>query len=401
MANFEISDDPGLNISAVKEVVQSDKVIASLINQYFKIFLSNDQALKNLIENKTKIFVGTEETEIPFDSFLIVASKDLKKVYRVKHKTKTGLVESYDFSAKAKDIEEDAEHRFVSDRDKKNWTSKLDTTGNSGNTTVEIKAASKRESLGSGGNLRIVLGKIEKWYQDFKNICWSGSYEDLIDKPDIPSGDAANLSVTRDDTTNSEKYVPTSEVTFRHGKEIDGIVDKLTVDGKVFVYDFQDGKYGYNTDPARGADTFVPFSRYSDGFNDALQSIEYGGTVSVGKSFSYTAEKNTFFTFTVKLENGSNGAINYETGQTWGPDDAIGTSNSVSTNGEILQKSSWNVEKKGKNNGDYGQTVTGSLKLKKGEYINFSSRTWGYQSDNQGSGSGSYTKVFFGDVAMT
>ena len=48
MANFEISDAPGLNISAVKEVVQSDKVIASLINQYFKIFLSNDQALKNL-----------------------------------------------------------------------------------------------------------------------------------------------------------------------------------------------------------------------------------------------------------------------------------------------------------------------------------------------------------------
>lgn len=34
----------------------------------------------------------------------------------------------------------------------------------------------------------------------------------------------------------------------------------LTANSYNFVFDYQDGKYGYNTDPNRGADTFVPFS---------------------------------------------------------------------------------------------------------------------------------------------
>lgn len=30
-------------------------------------------------------------------------------------------------------------------------------------------------------------------------------------------------------------------------------------DGATIYFDYQNGKYGFNTDPARGADTFVPF----------------------------------------------------------------------------------------------------------------------------------------------
>ena len=34
----------------------------------------------------------------------------------------------------------------------------------------------------------------------------------------------------------------------------------LTANGNKFYFDYKDGKYGYNTDPNRGADTFSPFS---------------------------------------------------------------------------------------------------------------------------------------------
>lgn len=35
----------------------------------------------------------------------------------------------------------------------------------------------------------------------------------------------------------------------------------LTINSNQFYFDYQDGKYGFNTDPNRGADTFNPFSR--------------------------------------------------------------------------------------------------------------------------------------------
>lgn len=35
----------------------------------------------------------------------------------------------------------------------------------------------------------------------------------------------------------------------------------LTANGTNFIFDYQNGKYGYNTNPNRGADTFYPFSQ--------------------------------------------------------------------------------------------------------------------------------------------
>ena len=36
--------------------------------------------------------------------------------------------------------------------------------------------------------------------------------------------------------------------------------NSLVANSNHFYFDYKDGKYGYNTDPNRGADTFVPFS---------------------------------------------------------------------------------------------------------------------------------------------
>ena len=54
------------------------------------------------------------------------------------------------------------------------------------------------------------------------------------------------------------------EVTEQDNKELTEAVneleDELTANGKRIYLDYKDGKYGYNTDAKRGADTFNPFS---------------------------------------------------------------------------------------------------------------------------------------------
>ena len=98
-------------------------------------------------------------------------------------------------------------------------------------------------------------------------------------------------------------------------KTLDG---NLKANGNRFIYDYQNGQYGYNTDPARGADTFHPFNNgatplvpilssdnnnvISDtvnpsfpgwhAFNTSLMTPAIGGTY-----YGYNFEKKTLVNF--------------------------------------------------------------------------------------------------------
>ena len=70
------------------------------------------------------------------------------------------------------------------------------------------------------------------------------------------------------------------------GKEL---INKLTFpDGTDFYLDIKDGERGYNSDPARGADTFSPFSNYN------VKASAAGRTASgsSGSSISITVPKS-------------------------------------------------------------------------------------------------------------
>lgn len=47
-----------------------------------------------------------------------------------------------------------------------------------------------------------------------------------------------------------------------------------------FYFDYKNGKYGYNTSPNRGADTFVPFnkvfSKFSQKYNTSTVTVDLG-----------------------------------------------------------------------------------------------------------------------------
>ena len=60
--------------------------------------------------------------------------------------------------------------------------------------------------------------------------------------------------------TIEEISANTSGGKFAGALALKNVNNSLIANSKHFYFDYKDGKYGYNTNPNRGADTFVPFS---------------------------------------------------------------------------------------------------------------------------------------------
>lgn len=52
---------------------------------------------------------------------------------------------------------------------------------------VEFTEATSRQSIESGDSINTVFGKIKKFFSDLKSVAFSGSYNDLSNKPTIPT----------------------------------------------------------------------------------------------------------------------------------------------------------------------------------------------------------------------
>lgn len=61
------------------------------------------------------------------------------------------------------------------------------TGGDTAENTVKFNTASERKNLASGESHTTLFGKIAKWFADLKTVAFSGSYNDLSNKPTIPA----------------------------------------------------------------------------------------------------------------------------------------------------------------------------------------------------------------------
>jgi len=78
----------------------------------------------------------------------------------------------------------------------------LTKTGDGSNVTAAFTASGTRTNISTGEKLSVIFGKIAKWFGDLKAVAFSGSYNDLSNKPSIPS--AANngtLKITQNGTS--------------------------------------------------------------------------------------------------------------------------------------------------------------------------------------------------------
>lgn len=58
---------------------------------------------------------------------------------------------------------------------------------NSVNINVEFEETANRQQISSGDNIKLLFGKIRKWLESLKIVVFTGSYNDLSDKPVIPT----------------------------------------------------------------------------------------------------------------------------------------------------------------------------------------------------------------------
>lgn len=106
---------------------------------------------------------------------------------------------------------------------------KLDKDGDTSNTTATFTQASTRENIASGEKTSVILGKIKKFFADLKTVAFTGSYNDLSDKPDMSNF----LSTKKGGTVNN---------TFKVNKESTTNPTGLT---EIDIHN--DGKVAFNT----------------------------------------------------------------------------------------------------------------------------------------------------------
>ena len=79
--------------------------------------------------------------------------------------------------------------------------------------------------------------------------------------------------------------------------------NQLTTNGNQFYFDYKDGKYGYNTDPQRGADTFSPFKAV-DHIRLNLYGYAYGRAVMYGTDAqAHTTGRGTYTLSGIEIDH--------------------------------------------------------------------------------------------------
>ncbi len=72
----------------------------------------------------------------------------------------------------------------------------------------EIKEASARENIENGDNYFTILGKIKRFFSDLKNVAFTGKYQDLEGKPEIPAAIAVKGNAEKNYRTGNVNLTP-------------------------------------------------------------------------------------------------------------------------------------------------------------------------------------------------
>ena len=213
-------------------------------------------------------------------------------------------------------------------------SNKIDTDGNASNTTVAFKEATTRTNLTTGEKISISFGKIAKWFNDLKTVAFSGNYNDLTNKPTIPSVGNGTVTITQNGAskgtfTMNQSGNTTIALTDTNTNTWRDVVDNLSStrtdaslsanQGRIlgaklpFALGIDaDGNYGYYK---AGADTVTPFktgdkiinSRFPNG--KSLVGLDSFVLTSNGKTYeqgsNITISENTTKIGDNKVPNGS------------------------------------------------------------------------------------------------
>ena len=121
---------------------------------------------------------------------------------------------------------------------------KLDKTGDAANTVVTFTVASSRANIASGEKLSVIMGKVAKNITDLSSVAFTGSYNDLLNKPSIPTklseltNDAgyaktSDIPTNVSELTNDSDYQTGTQVATSINNAVSGLASTTYVDGKI------------------------------------------------------------------------------------------------------------------------------------------------------------------------
>ena len=102
-----------------------------------------------------------------------------------------------------------------------------------GDVNVEFTEASSRQGLDSGESVKTLFGKIRKWLSDLKAVAFSGSYNDLTNKPTIPPAVAVKGSAETAYRTGNVNLTAANigAATSAQGTKADSAVQTIQMNG--------------------------------------------------------------------------------------------------------------------------------------------------------------------------
>ena len=116
-------------------------------------------------------------------------------------------------------------------------------TGDINNAKVTFTEAEERTNIESQETMSTTFGKIKKWFSDLKAVAFSGSYNDLSNKPDIPTKTSDLTNDSEFLTTIPEEYITDTELNEKGFAKTSDIPSKLPNPNKLIFTGAVIGEY--------------------------------------------------------------------------------------------------------------------------------------------------------------
>lgn len=112
-------------------------------------------------------------------------------------------------------------------------------TGDVSEAMVNFTESTDRTNIETGNTLKVIFGKIKKWFSDLKPVAFTGSYDDLIDAP-TPVKDLGVISDT--DGINFDEYDDDNCIAYLHNYTLS---DVPNANGILRHYKSESSEYRY------------------------------------------------------------------------------------------------------------------------------------------------------------
>lgn len=165
-----------------------DNTVSNLANYYLKTETYTQTEINNLIGNIATITISAVDS--------LPASGQSNVIYLTPKAggSATNVKDEYLWTGSAFEKIGDTEI------DLSNYLTK---TGDASKTTVSFTQASSRTNIATGESEAILMGKIAKYFADLKTVAFTGSYNDLSNRPSLVKYENLTLSTTQTSTNKT------------------------------------------------------------------------------------------------------------------------------------------------------------------------------------------------------